>query len=60
MEKSSNLLTVAKAAKEYNLSPSVLRKALKDADMKPDEVKAGCAYYSKPSIDGIVKKLKKA
>ncbi len=60
MEKPENLLTVAKAAKEYNVSAGELRKALKDANVKPDLVKAGCAYYAKPGINSIVQKLKKA
>ena len=55
-----NLTTLAKVSKETGISVGIIRKALKDADVKPDLVKAGCSYYSRARVDGIVRKLKKA
>jgi len=55
-----DLTTIAKASKETGISAGTIRKALKDGGVKPDLVKAGCSYYSKTTVDSIVKKLKKA
>ncbi len=55
-----DLTTIAKVSKETGVSAGALRRALKDANVQPDEVKAGCSYYSPARINGIVKKLKKA
>ncbi len=60
MQKSEDLTTVAKVSKEAGVSAVIIRRALKDANVKPDLVKAGCSYYSKGRMDGIVRKLKKA
>ncbi len=54
-----DLTTVAKVSKETGVSAGVIRKALKDASVKPDMVKAGCSYYSRARVDSIVRKLKK-
>ncbi len=56
----ADLTTIAKVSKETGVSAGALRKALKDARVQPDEVKAGCSYYSPARINDIVKKLKKA
>ncbi|HEY4822746.1 MAG TPA: hypothetical protein VIH83_03560 [Candidatus Bathyarchaeia archaeon] len=53
-----DLTTVAKVSKETGISAGTIRKALKDANVKPDLVKAGCSYYSKGRVDSIVRKLK--
>ncbi len=58
MEK--NLTTIAKISKESGVSAGAIRKALKEAKVQPDEVKAGCSYYSPMKINDVVKKLKKA
>ena len=55
-----DLTTVAKVSKETGISAGMIRKALKDAKVKPDLVKAGCSYYSRGRVDSIVRKLKKA
>ena len=55
-----DLTTIAKASKETGISAGMIRKAFKDGGVKPDLVKAGCSYYSKTTVDSIVKKLKKA
>jgi predicted site-specific integrase-resolvase len=55
-----NLMTIAKASKETGISAGVIRKAFKEGGVKPDLVEAGCSYYSKTTVDSIVKKLKKA
>lgn len=55
-----DLTTVAKVSKEIGISAGMIRKALKDANVKPDLVKAGCSYYSRTRVESIVKKLKKA
>ncbi len=57
---SMNLTTVAKVSKETGVSAGAIRKALKEARVQPDEVKAGCSYYSPTKINDVVKKLKKA
>lgn len=59
MKTDQDLMTIAKVSKETGLSAGILRKAFKDGGLKPDLVKAGCSYYSKSSVDSIVKKLKK-
>lgn len=55
-----NLTTIAKASKESRISPGMIRKAFKEGGIKPDLVKAGCSYYSRTTVDSIVKKLAKA
>ncbi len=60
MQKSEDLTTVAKVSKETGVSAGMIRKALKEANVKPDLVKAGCSYYSRGRMDGVVRKLKKA
>jgi hypothetical protein len=60
MKADQNLTTIAKASKETGISAGVLRKAFKEGGVKPELVKAGCSYYSKTTMDSIVKKLKKA
>ncbi len=59
MQKGEDLTTIAKASKETGVSAGIIRKALKDANVKPDLVKAGCSYYSRERVDGILRKLKK-
>lgn len=60
MKAEQDLTTIAKASKETHVSAGMLRKAFKQSGVKPDLVKAGCSYYSKTTVDSIVKKLKKA
>lgn len=60
MKSDLDLTTLAKASKDTGISPGILRKAFKEGGVKPDLVKAGCSYYSKTTVDSIVKKLKKA
>ncbi|HEX9429406.1 MAG TPA: hypothetical protein VF944_03440 [Candidatus Bathyarchaeia archaeon] len=60
MKSEQDLTTIAKASKETGISAGMMRKALKEGGVKPDLVKAGCSYYSKTTVDSIVKKLKKA
>ena len=60
MKSDLDLMTLAKASKDAGISAGILRKAFKEGGVKPDLVKAGCSYYSKTTVDGIVKKLKKA
>jgi hypothetical protein len=60
MKAERDLTTIAKASKETGISAGILRKAFKDGGVKPELVKAGCSYYSKTTMDSIVKKLKKA
>jgi hypothetical protein len=60
MKGEQDLTTIAKASKETGISAGVIRKAFKEGGVKPDLVKAGCSYYSKTTVDSIVKKLKKA
>jgi len=55
----ADLTTVAKLSKETGISAGMIRKALKDANVKPDLVKPGCSYYSKGRLDNVVRKLKK-
>lgn len=55
-----DLTTVAKVSKEIGISAGMIRRALKDAKIKPELVKAGCSYYSRTRVESIVKKLKKA
>jgi hypothetical protein len=59
MKIEQDLTTLAKASRVSGISVGVMRKAFKDGGIKPDLVKAGCSYYSRATIDGIVKKLKK-
>lgn len=54
-----DMTTVAKVSKETGVSAGMIRNALKEANIKPDLVKAGCSYYSRTKVDSIVKKLKK-
>lgn len=56
----ADLTTVAKVSKETGISAGMIRKALKDGNVKPDLVKAGCSYYSRGKVDSVVRKLKKA
>ena len=58
IQKNEDLTTVAKVSKETGVSAGMIRKALKDANVKPDLVKAGCSYYSKARVDIIVRKLR--
>jgi hypothetical protein len=60
MKSEEDLTTIAKASKETGVSAGLIRKAFKEGGVKPDLVKAGCSYYSRTTVDGIVKKLKKA
>jgi hypothetical protein len=60
MKAERDLTTIAKASKETGISAGILRKAFKDGRVEPELVKAGCSYYSKTTMDSIVKKLKKA
>lgn len=60
MKSDTDLTTLAKASKDNGISAGVLRKAFKEGGVKPDLVKAGCSYYSRTTVDSIVKKLKKA
>ncbi len=60
MKGEQDLTTIAKASKETGISAGVIRKAFKEGGVKPDLVKAGCSYYSKTTVDSVVKKLKKA
>jgi len=60
MKSEQNLPTIAKAFKETGIAAGIIRKAFKDGGVKPELVKAGCSYYSKTTMDSIVKKLKKA
>ena len=55
-----DLTTIAKVSKETGVNAGALRKALKEARVQPEEVRAGCSYYSPARINDIVKKLKKA
>jgi hypothetical protein len=60
MKGEQDLTTIAKASKETGISAGMIRNAFKEGGVKPDLVKAGCSYYSKTTVDSIVKKLKKA
>ncbi|HYY91083.1 MAG TPA: hypothetical protein VE955_03770 [Candidatus Dormibacteraeota bacterium] len=60
MKTMQDLTTIAKASKETGISAGIIRKAFKEGGVKPELVKAGCSYYSQATVDGIVKKLKKA
>jgi hypothetical protein len=60
MKSGQELVTITKASKEMDISAGVIRKAFKEGGVKPDLVDAGCSYYSKTTVDSIVKKLKKA
>jgi hypothetical protein len=60
MKPEQDLMTIAKASKESGISAGLIRKAFKEGGVKPELVKAGCSYYSKTTMDSIVKKLKKA
>jgi hypothetical protein len=60
MKSEQDLTTIAKVSKETGISAGMIRKAFKEGGVKPDLVKAGCSYYSKTTVDSIVKKLKKA
>ena len=59
MKGEQGLTTIAKVSKETGISAGMIRKSLKDGGVKPDLVKAGCSYYSRATVDGIVKKFKK-
>lgn len=51
------LLTVAKLAAAWDVPKAKLAKAIKDEKIEPDQVKAGCSYYSPSRLAGIRSKL---
>ena len=52
----AKMLTAAKIAQELDISASQVRKAIKEAGIKPDLVKSGCSYYSQETF-GKLRKL---
>jgi len=58
VQSQSNLTTAAKMAKELGLKPGAVRQALKQLNLKPTVVKAGCAYYDASIVQKIKSTLK--
>jgi predicted transcriptional regulator len=54
-----NLLTASKIAELLGVSKTEVQKTIKEANIKPDEVKCGCSYFSEESVEKIKKLLKK-
>lgn len=54
-----NLLTASKIAEVLGISKAEVQKTIKEANIKPDEVKCGCSYFSEESVEKIKKILKK-
>ncbi len=54
-----NLLTASKIAEVLGVPKTEVQKAIKEANIKPDEVKCGCSYFSEESVEKIKKLLKK-
>ncbi len=53
------LLTAAKIAELLGVSKAEVQKTIKEANLKPDEIKCGCSYFSEESVEKIKKLLKK-
>lgn len=53
------LLTAAKIAELLGVPKTEVQKTIKEANIKPDEVKCGCSYFSEENIEKIKKLLKK-
>jgi len=58
-KESVELFTAARLAKIYGVTPSEIKKAIKDSKVKADAIKRGCSYYSKATIEKIKKALPK-
>lgn len=57
--KKKNLLTASKIAEVLGVSKTEVQKIIKEANIKPDEVKCGCSYFSEESVEKIKKLLEK-
>ncbi len=53
------LLTSSKIAELLGVSKTDVQKVIKEANIKPDEVKCGCSYFSEQSVEKIKNLLKK-
>lgn len=53
------LFTAARLAKLYGVTPSEIKKAIKESKVKADAVKGGCSYYTKETAEKILKKIPK-
>lgn len=58
-ETKKKLLTAAKIAELLGVSKTEVQKKIKEANIKPDEVKCGCSYFSEESVEKIKELLKK-
>ncbi|MGQ0669493.1 MAG: hypothetical protein ACT4PO_07460 [Actinomycetota bacterium] len=52
-----DLFTAAKLADAWGVPKSALSKKLKEFEVEPDLVKAGCSYYSRVRLEKIRRKL---
>lgn len=50
---SGQMLTASKMAEKLGVSAGQLRKAIKEAGIKPDLVKSGCSYYSQETANKV-------
>ena len=57
MAVATDLMTVAKLAEAMGVPKSALAKQIKAEKVEPDQVKAGCSYYSRQRIEGMRRKL---
>ena len=57
MAVATDLMTVAKLAEAMGVPKSALAKGIKAEKVEPDQVKAGCSYYSRHRIEGMRRKL---
>jgi hypothetical protein len=52
------MLTAAKWAAQFNIPQSKFKKAIQDLKIEADLVKAGCNYYSRKTIEKVLKATK--
>ena len=57
MAVTTDLMTVAKLAEAMGVPKAKLQKSLKAKAVQPDQVKAGCSYFSRGRIESMRSKL---
>ncbi len=57
MVKTQELLTVAKIAAAWGVPKAKLAKRLKEEQVQPDQVKAGCSYFDVARLEAMRHRL---
>ena len=52
------MLTTGKLAEKFGVSPTVIKKAITELGIEPDQKKGPCAYYGPASTAKIKTKIK--